>query len=148
MTPSPPAFMPAVDAFALFFKQEVLVSQGFPLAKSSLYEAYALWAIEVPGRPPLSPKHIGMLVHKLAPGTGSGLYAHSVRLWVGGAHRDCRPFMWYGLRLLYPRPDDPFELDPLGNQIGSRRIRAKDFDPHEGMTKAEALAWAKDMAGD
>jgi hypothetical protein len=109
MTPLPTVLTPDT-AFRQFFAEEVTIHEGFTLAKSTLHEAYTTWCLEVPGRPALSPKHVGMLTHKLAPGSSSTLCSRLVTLWVGGALRNCRPFVWQGLRLNYPRADDPFEL--------------------------------------
>jgi hypothetical protein len=110
MPPPIPAALSKEAAFALFWSEEVLVEQGFVLAKSTLCEAYNAWALEVPGRPTLSPKHIGMMAHKLAPHASEGLWTKRVGIFVNGAYKDIRPFVWYGLRMIYPRADDPFEL--------------------------------------
>lgn len=111
MPPTPAAtFATPLDAFRQFMSEETMLQEGFILAKSTLQEAYAEWALSAPGRPALSPKHIGMLVHAIYPATSDRLWMRYVELPIAGVIRGTRPSVWVGLRLLHPHPLDPFEL--------------------------------------
>src|SRR5690606_27884415 len=93
--------------------EEVIEETGFCLAKSTLHEAYLAWSLEAPGRPPVSIKHLGMVVHRLL-GVGEMQASRRVELPTPNGFRVCRPFHWIGLRLIYPNPSDPWEIEARG----------------------------------
>lgn len=138
---SPSPFLKPGEALAQFIAEEVIAEHGFTVAKSTIHEAYMRWASERPGRPAVSAKHLGMALHKAFPGAGEGIFTRVVDLPVMGAIRACRPFVWYGLRLVYPTPLDPFEYEHERELAGLPPLHGKSKKAAEPV---EGASWEDD----
>jgi hypothetical protein len=101
----PIAHLSPLDAVIRFARSEVYEVPAHLIAKSTLHAHYLAWTLEAPGRPPLSANAFSRLMHKVCPNASTVLSPVFVSL----DGKPQRPSCWWGLRMVYPPADDPYE---------------------------------------